>query len=199
MNLRTVGLVLTFCSLIAIGCDSDDATIPPVVPPLDLEKVTHATIHTNYGDITVMFYREVAPKAVRNWIELADRGYYDGVTFHRVIENFMMQGGDPTGTGDGGESIYGAEFEDELDPNFQVVRHGYRRGVMAMANSGPNTNGSQFFIMHVNYNLPRKYTIFGKAIDGLATVDSICTAQTDTTDRPLEEIFMKNITLTIEE
>lgn len=199
MTLRNVAFIIAFASLIAIGCDSDDSTDPPVENKMDLEKVTHATIHTNYGDIKLVFYRHVAPKAVRNWVELADMGYYDGVTFHRVIENFMMQGGDPTGTGEGGESIYGEEFEDELDPSFQEVRHGYRRGVMAMANAGPNTNGSQFFIMHVTYNLSRKYTIFGKAIEGLATVDSICTAATDSTDRPLEDIFMKNITLTIEE
>ena len=109
---------------------------------------TVATIHTNLGDLTVKLFDDVAPKTVKNFIELAEKGYYNGVIFHRIIRDFMIQGGDPTGTGMGGESIYGEKFEDEFSENVFNIR-----GALSMANAGPNTNGSQFFIVQ-NENLP---------------------------------------------
>ena len=119
-------------------------------PQTDLANYTGtvATIHTNLGDLTVKLFDDVAPKTVKNFIELAEKGYYNGVIFHRIIRDFMTQGGDPTGTGMGGESIYGEKFEDEFSENVFNIR-----GALSMANAGPNTNGSQFFIVQ-NENLP---------------------------------------------
>lgn len=119
-------------------------------PQTDLENYTGtvATIHTNLGDLTVKLFDYVAPKTVKNFVELAEKGYYNGVIFHRIIRDFMIQGGDPTGTGMGGESIYGEKFEDEFSENVFNIR-----GALSMANAGPNTNGSQFFIVQ-NENLP---------------------------------------------
>ena len=119
-------------------------------PQTDLANYTGtvATIHTNLGDLTVKLFDDVAPKTVKNFIELAEKGYYNGVIFHRIIRDFMIQGGDPTGTGMGGESIYGEKFEDEFSENVFNIR-----GALSMANAGPNTNGSQFFIVQ-NENLP---------------------------------------------
>ena len=121
-----------------------------VFPQLNLEneKGPKAVIKTSRGDITVQLFPELAPKTVKNFIELAKKGYYDGVIFHRVIPDFMIQGGDPTGTGMGGESIYGESFEDEFSRELFNLR-----GALSMANSGPNTNGSQFFIVN-NANVP---------------------------------------------
>ncbi|MGO2925744.1 peptidylprolyl isomerase [Lactococcus laudensis] len=119
-------------------------------PQTDLENYTGtvATIHTNLGDLTVKLFDDVAPKTVKNFVGLAEKGYYNGVIFHRIIRDFMIQGGDPTGTGMGGESIYGEKFEDEFSENIFNIR-----GALSMANAGPNTNGSQFFIVQ-NENLP---------------------------------------------
>ena len=119
-------------------------------PQTDLANYTGtvATIHTNLGDLTVKLFDDVAPKTVKNFVELAEKGYYNGVIFHRIIRDFMIQGGDPTGTGMGGESIYGEKFEDEFSENVFNIR-----GALSMANAGPNTNGSQFFIVQ-NENLP---------------------------------------------
>lgn len=127
----------------------------------------------NFGPITLELYDKDAPKAVENFLRLTDAGYYNCLTFHRVIAGFMIQGGDPTGTGSGGQSAYGAPFADELDPNTLSAKAGYVKGVLAMANSGPNTNGSQFFIMLADNQLPHLYTIFGKVIAGQDTVDKI--------------------------
>ena len=126
-----------------------------------------------YGDIKIEMYRNDAPKTVENFVTLAERGYYNGVTFHRMIPGFMIQGGDPTGTGGGGESIYGEKFADELNPNSESGKAGYKKGVVAMANRGPNTNGSQFFIMLADYPLDYDYTIFGKVVAGQDIVDKL--------------------------
>src|SRR6185312_13738113 len=126
-----------------------------------------AVIQTNKGTIKVELLESDAPKTTENFITLAERGYYDGVIFHRVIKGFMIQGGDPTGTGRGGP---GYKFEDEK------VSRKYDRGTLAMANAGPNTNGSQFFVMHADYGLPPNYTIFGKLTAGEDIVDKIATA-----------------------
>ncbi len=154
-----------------------------------------AVIETNYGTIELEFFREDAPKTVENFVELAKRGYYDGVIFHRVISGFVIQGGDPTGTGSGGESIYGKRFEDETDADSPLYQAGYKRGIVAMANAGPNTNGSQFFIMHQDYNLPPNYTIFGRVIEGLDTVDKIAAVATGAGNRPKEDVVMNKVTI----
>lgn len=143
-----------------------------------------ATIKTNAGDIVVELFPDIAPKAVENFITHAKDGYYDGVIFHRVMRQFMIQGGDPTGTGRGGESIWGKPFEDEFKPNIIFDR----AGILAMANRGPNTNGSQFFITTVPTPwLNGRHTIFGEVIDGMDIVKAIENTQTDGRDKPLNE------------
>ncbi len=154
---------------------------------IDLDGAYTATLHTTLGDIAVEFLPADAPLAVNNFLFLAGRGFYDGVIFHRVISSFMLQCGDPTGTGRGGP---GYKFRDELDGPGK-----YERGTLAMANSGPNTNGSQFFIMHSDYGLPHSYTIFGKVTDGMGVVDAIAALDTDSGDRPHDEPSIKSITL----
>jgi len=155
---------------------------------IDLDGAYTATLHTTLGDISLEFLPAEAPLAVNNFLFLAGRGYYDDVIFHRVISGFMLQCGDPTGTGSGGP---GYNFRDELDGSGT-----YERGTLAMANAGPNTNGSQFFIMHRDYGLPHNYTIFGKVSDGLDVVDAIAALDTDPSDRPSDPPSIKSITLT---
>ena len=122
----------------------------------------HAVIETANGAIELQLLATDAPKAVENFRLLAEHGYYDGLTFHRIVKGFMIQGGDPSGDGAGGESAWGGTFEDEINRDSQLYRDGYRRGIVAMANAGPNTNGSQFFIMHADYPLPPNYVIFAR-------------------------------------
>ena len=148
------------------------------------------TLQTNLGDITFETYDADAPKAAQNFVSLATKGFYNGVIFHRVIKGFMIQGGDPTGTGTGGP---GYQFEDELNSATESYKEGYKRGVVAMANSGVNTNGSQFFIMHADNALPHNYTIFGKVIFGLNVVDAIANTKTAGADRPVEPIVIKAV------
>lgn len=147
----------------------------PAAEPTDIVKnAQSATITTEKGPIVIQFYPEDAPKTVANFATLAKRGFYDGLTFHRVEPGFVIQGGDPNGNGTGGTSIYGQKFEDELNPNAPSYKEGYKEGVVAMANSGPNTNSSQFFIMLAdNDTLPKKYTIFGKVTSGMDVVKQI--------------------------
>ena len=148
------------------------------------------TIKTNFGDIQFETYDADAPKTVANFITLANKEFYDGVIFHRVIKGFMIQGGDPTGTGAGGP---GYKFEDELNPQTESYKAGYQKGVVAMANAGPNTNGSQFFIMLENYPLPNNYTIFGKVVKGQDVVDKIGNVKTDSGDKPLVLVIMEKV------
>ena len=140
-------------------------------PPLTIDPASSytAVLNTSAGAITVELLAGEAPNTVNNFVFLARQSFYDNVIFHRTIEGFMIQGGDPTGTGGGGP---GYRFADE------PVQRPYSRGVLAMANAGPNTNGSQFFIMHADYPLPPNYTIFGQAVAGLETIDAIATAPT---------------------
>lgn len=152
-------------------------------------------IETNKGTIVVETYDSDAPNTVKNFVTLANKGYYNGIIFHRVIEGFMIQGGDPTGTGMGGTGYEGKKFDDELNPSTPSAKMGYTRGTVAMANSGPNTNGSQFFIMHKDYPLPHNYTIFGKVVSGMDVVDAIATTPTDGGDRPLSEVKMVKVTV----
>jgi cyclophilin family peptidyl-prolyl cis-trans isomerase len=150
--------------------------------------MSNATIETNQGPIEVELFDADAPKTVQNFTKLASEGFYNGVVFHRVIENFMVQGGDPTGTGSGGP---GYQFEDEINPNK------VERGALAMANAGPNTNGSQFFIVTANACpwLDGLHTVFGRVTGGMDVVDKISRVDTDMQDRPLEEIKIDSITL----
>ena len=147
-------------------------------------------IKTNKGDITLELFQSDAPNTVANFIALAKKGFYDGVIFHRVISGFMIQGGDPTGTGAGGP---GYQFADELNPETLSYQNGYTRGTVAMANAGQNTNGSQFFIMHKDTPLPHAYTIFGKVTAGMEIVDAIAAGQVNSSDRPLEDVIMSEV------
>ncbi|HET6669811.1 MAG TPA: peptidylprolyl isomerase [Pyrinomonadaceae bacterium] len=154
-----------------------------------------AVIQTNKGTIRFELLEEDAPNTTDNFIKLAERGYYDGIIFHRVIKGFMIQGGDPTGTGRGGEAAAGGRFKDEINSSSAVYKRGYKAGTVAMANAGPNTNGSQFFIMHSDYPLPPNYTIFGRVTEGQEVVDAIATSATDRNDRPSTDIKMEKVTI----
>lgn len=187
-------------------------------PQLDLANVkgTKITIQTNHGDIKVQLFDELVPKTVKNFVELAKQGYYDGVIFHRVIPDFMIQGGDPTGTGMGGESIYGKTFEDEFSNQLYNLN-----GALSMANAGPNTNGSQFFIV-TNTNVPKKmirqlkaaefpeeivgayrkggtpwldghHTVFGQVIEGMDVAEAISKVDRNYEDRPTEDVVMEKV------
>jgi cyclophilin family peptidyl-prolyl cis-trans isomerase len=161
-------------------------------PPMSIDTSKHysATIDTSMGTMKVDLFASEAPATVNNFVFLAQQHYYDGVTFHRVINNFMVQTGDPTGTGTGGP---GYRFNDE------PVKRQYVRGTLAMANAGPNTNGSQFFIVHKDYQLPPNYTIFGIVTDGLDVLDKIATTPTGPgrggPDTPRTPITINSITI----
>ena len=190
-------------------------------PQLELASVKgpQAIIKTNLGEIKIQLFEKQAPKTVNNFVQLAEKGYYDGVIFHRVIPDFMIQGGDPTGTGRGGKSIYGKAFEDEFsDQLFNFT------GALSMANAGPNTNGSQFFIVsneHVPANmieqmkvvgypqeiidhyakvggtpwLDHRHTVFGQVITGMDVVKKISQAKRDSMDKPKKDIVMEEVTI----
>ena len=147
-----------------------------------------ATLHTNHGAIEVEFFDEAAPKTVDNFRKLAGDGFYDGLTFHRVIKDFMIQGGCPQGTGTGGP---GYTFEDEFN------EHKVERGALAMANAGPDTNGSQFFIVTTDAApwLDGKHTVFGKVTSGMDAVDSIEGTQTGAQDRPVDDVVIERVEL----
>ena len=178
---------------------------------------TIAIMHIkNYGDIKIKFFKDVAPKAVENFITHAKEGYYNGLIFHRVINDFMIQGGDPTGIGTGGESICGKAFEDEF--SYDLVPY---RGALCMANSGSNTNGSQFFIEQAKYDeetattlkqysypdnlleayktyggsmhLFGRHTVFGQVIEGMDVVDKIAATETDDNDKPVNDVVIESI------
>jgi len=148
--------------------------------------MTDATLQTNHGAIAVELFDDDAPKTVENFLKLARDGFYDGVIFHRVIPDFMIQGGDPTGTGSGG---LGYQFEDEFN------EHKVARGALAMANAGPNTNGSQFFIVTTEAApwLDGKHTVFGRVTDGMDVVDAISALDTDARDRPSADVVIERV------
>ena len=152
-----------------------------------------AVLETNKGTIKFELLEQDAPKTTENFRLLADKNYYDGVIFHRVIPNFMIQGGDPLGEGYGGESAWGGKFNDEIDRSSDLYAGTYERGTVAMANSGPNTNGSQFFIMHIDYPLPPSYTKFGKVIEGQDVVNEIATVERNSNDKPLDRVVMDRV------
>jgi cyclophilin family peptidyl-prolyl cis-trans isomerase len=150
--------------------------------------VSTATLHTSMGAIDVELFDDDAPKTAANFRKLAADGFYDGVVFHRVIPDFMIQGGDPTGTGSGGP---GYQFEDEFN------EHPVERGALAMANAGPNTNGSQFFIVTADACpwLNGKHTVFGRVVGGMDVVDAISSVETDSSDRPREPVTIQRVEL----
>ncbi len=180
-------IIFIFALLIITACSSEE------------KKMTVATIDTNFGKIELELWSEYAPKAVENFVTHSKNGYYNGVTFHRVVKNFVIQGGDPQGTGMGGQSIWGKVFENEIHPK---AKHD-APGILAMANAGPNTNGSQFYItLRPLPNLDGGYTVFGKVINGMDVVNAIGETPVGRMDKPVEDVVMKTITIeerTVEE
>lgn len=163
----------------------------PFSTPAEQETNMHVVkLVTNMGEIRIQTYDDDAPKTVENFLSLIEKGFYTNLTFHRVIRGFMIQGGDPNGNGTGGP---GYKFDDELNPETESYKAGYKKGVVAMANAGPNTNGSQFFIMLEDYPLPNNYTIFGKVIKGQEIVDKIGQVNTSQDDKPLEPVIMESV------
>ncbi len=183
-----VATAVTLLSTSAMACQADSTT--------NRGKIVNATIETTKGSIEVELYETDAPKTVANFVGLAKEGYFNGIIVHRISKGFVIQTGDSTGTGRGGRSIYGGTFEDELFPATPSYQAGYLRGTLAMANRGPNTNTSQFFIVLADAPwLPKNYTIFGRVTKGMEVVDSIAgvpiTPMMGPTDgKPVEEIKM---------
>jgi len=163
------------------------------------KKMMTAEVQTSKGTMRIELYDADAPRTVANFKGLVDQGYFDGIIFHRVAKGFVIQTGDPTGTGTDGKSIYGGEFEDELNPNTPSYQEGYKRGVVAMANRGPNTNLSQFFVVLRDLpTLPKNFTIFGKVVKGMEVADSIAAVdivpQVGPTDgRPKVDVVLKKV------
>lgn len=180
----TCALMITFfCPLTAENKEETSFTMP---------KHPVAIVETNRGTFEIKLYPEQAPKAVENFLRLAEKGYYNGLIFHRVIKGFMIQGGDPTGTGAGGQSIWGTNFEDEFSPSLTFNR----RGLLAMANRGPKTNGSQFFItVAATPWLDNKHTILGEVSEGYDVVQQIEGSKTGPGDKPLEPQKIIKITV----
>jgi len=178
---------------------------PEVKPITNLDKITKeigsATLHTSKGDITIEFFESETPKTVANFLKLAKGGFYDGTKFHRVIKDFMIQGGDPLSKDDSKMDLWGSggpgyQFADEIDAKSDLyAKGGYSKGIVAMANSGKNTNGSQFFIMAKDYPLPPLYTIFGRVISGQDVVNMIENVQTNADDRPLSPVIIESVSL----
>ena len=192
--MKNIVLALTF-AVAFIGCQSSDTVKERTEEQTtSIEKETHmpesmtvAVINTNMGTIEIELFADKTPKTVENFVGLANKGFYDGIIFHRVIADFMLQGGDPTGTGRGGESLWGGKFEDEFVPE---LKHD-TPGILSMANAGPNTNGSQFFITLVPTPwLDGKHTIFGKVINGMNVVEDIGKVKTGPGDKPVEDVLM---------
>jgi len=196
-------LVLFGIALLWTGCSSpsDNPGNPKVPAGAKSSGGLHAVIDTSKGAFEIEFFAKEQPKAVENFRLLAEHGNYDGLPFHRIIKRFMIQGGDPKGDGTGGESAWGGDFPDEIDTSAAIYQQGYRRGILAMANHGANTNGSQFFIMHQDFGLPPQYVIFAQLTRGLDVIDAL--AETPTTmgedgqmSRPLSPPTIKTIRIT---
>ena len=195
------------CLLVALvcasGCGTEEGAVarnPKVPAGAKSSGGKHGVIETDKGPIEIEFFPSDAPKAVENFRLLAEHGYYDGVTFHRIVRGFMIQGGDPMGDGTGGESAWGGTFPDEIKVDSPLYSDGYKRGFVAMANSGPNTNGSQFFIMHQDYPLQPNYVIFAKVTNGMTVVDELAETRTTlgadgVTSKPLMPPIIKKVTI----
>lgn len=220
MNKKAFIIILCIVIILSVGCQSknalsDSTEIDQLAPPQKGETI--AIIHTTMGDVKVRFFEKEAPKTVKNFIKLSEKDYYDGLIFHRVMADFMIQGGDPTGTGNGGESIYGETFADE----FSDKLHNFR-GALSMANAGPDTNGSQFFIVqkkelgakleqqlkqsNISADIQTKYienggtpwldnkhTVFGQVFEGIEIVDKISQVMVNEASRPFEEVIITDI------
>jgi len=187
-------LIIVISILLLTACTSSKTkswSSPPAMT-IDQNKTYTATIKTNYGDIVIQLFPKEAPVTVNNFVFLARQGFYDGVKFHRVINGFMIQGGDPTGTGMGGP---GYQFQDELP-----TTRSYTKGIIAMANAGANTNGSQFFIMLADYPLAKNYSIFGQVTGGQDVVDKIGNVPVDDPNsqspKPTVDVHINTITIT---
>ncbi|MDH7603484.1 MAG: peptidylprolyl isomerase [Melioribacter sp.] len=201
MNLYKISLMIIF-SILILSCTSNGQkeakkqndikiNLEELLSLKNNEKLI-AIMKTSIGTIELELFPYEAPKTVKNFVGLSSKGFYDGVTFHRVIKDFMIQGGDPTGTGRGGASIYGGPFEDEFSPS---LKHN-SPGILSMANAGPNTNLSQFFITVVPTPwLDLKHTIFGKVINGMEVVKEINSVPTDEKDRPIQNVVIEKITI----
>ena len=164
----------------------------PTMTELKKDTITVAVIQTTMGTIELELFADKAVKTVQNFVGLAEKKYYNGIIFHRVIDNFMIQGGDPAGTGSGGESIWGKPFEDEVKTG---LKHN-SEGILSMANAGPNTNGSQFFItLKATPWLDGKHTVFGKVISGMEVVKAIGKTKTNQNDKPLIDVIMQKVTI----
>lgn len=210
MNVLRLSLLCSLALALLAGCQK---AVPPVAttpaaasgnPKVPAGAKSsggkHAVIELDRGAIEIELLPQEAPKAVENFRLLAEHGYYNGLTFHRIAKGFMIQGGDPMGDGRGGMSAWGGTFEDEIKRDSDVYRMGYRRGIVAMANRGPNTNTSQFFIMHQDYPLPPSYVIFGKVTRGMEVVDALVDLpMTRGTDggmtQPTTPVVMKKVTI----
>lgn len=192
-------LLTLFLGVVLSRCGRSETRNPKVPPGAKSSGGSHAVIETDKGSIEIELFEKEAPKAVENFRLLAEHGYYDGLTFHRIVKGFMIQGGDPKGDGTGGESAWGGTFEEEIHQDSPLYQRGYRRGIVAMANAGrPNTNGSQFFIMHQNYKLPPSYIIFGDVIKGQEVVDALAEVPTGMGDdgnmsKPLAPVRIRKI------
>ena len=171
---------------------TNDQKETPTMTELKKDTITVAVIQTTMGTIELELFADKAVKTVQNFVGLAEKKYYDGIVFHRVIDNFMIQGGDPAGTGSGGESIWGKPFEDEVKTG---LKHN-SEGILSMANAGPNTNGSQFFItLKATPWLDGKHTVFGKVISGMEVVKAIGKTKTNQNDKPLINVIMQKVTI----
>jgi len=194
-------LLSCFAAIFITGCNSSAPAGNPKVPAgAKSTGGMHAVIDTDKGPIELEFLPADAPKAVENFRLLAEHGYYDGLTFHRIVRGFMIQGGDPNGDGTGGESAWGGTFDDEINPQSPLYRGGYRRGLVAMANRGANTNGSQFFVMHQDYDLPPSYVIFARVTNGMDVVDALAATPTTMGDdggmsKPMTPVKIKKVTI----
>jgi len=185
-----------------IGCSVSPvpASNPKVPAGATSSGGLHGVIETDKGEIEIEFFATDSPKAVENFRLLAEHGYYDGLTFHRIVRGFMVQGGDPEGDGRGGQSAWGAPFPDEIKRDSALYRGGYRRGLVAMANSGPNTNGSQFFLMHQDYPLSPNYVIFARVTRGMDVVDALANTPTSmggdgNMSKPTTPAMIKKVTI----
>jgi len=186
---QAVAIVLAQSVILFAGCRSSgptsegNAAIPATIPAgIHSSGGLHADLVTDKGTIGIELYANDSPTAVENFRLLAERGYYNGLVFHRIVKGFMIQGGDPTGTGSGGKSAWGGTFPDGIREDSVLYKRGYKRGIVAMANIGPDSNGSQFFIMLKDYPLPSTYVIFGNVTRGIEVLDAL--ADTPTVEGP---------------
>jgi cyclophilin family peptidyl-prolyl cis-trans isomerase len=182
------------------ACSPKPDTNPKVPAGAKSSGGLHGVIETEKGAIEIEFFASDAPKAVENFRLLAEHGYYDGLTFHRIVRGFMLQGGDPEGNGRGGQSAWGPPFEDEINPVSPIYRGGYRRGLVALANRGRNTNTSQFFIMHRDYPLDSNYVIFARVTAGMDVVDALANTPVmpnldGEPSRPVTPVVIKKVTI----